>query len=66
MAKRTYRNDMSQSQKDKIAMANKGKKLSTHTKQLISRSLEKYWASLPMKPAQDDTPPSSTGSAGSL
>ena len=40
MAKRQWRNDMSQEQKDKIAMANKGKTLSQTTKNKISKSLE--------------------------
>lgn len=48
--KRQFRNDMSQTQKDKIAMANKGKKLSQQTKDKISKSLEKYWSRLPVKP----------------
>lgn len=50
MAKRQFRNDMSQSQRDKIAMANTGKKLSQQTKDKISKSMEKYWSRLPMKP----------------
>lgn len=50
MAKRQFRNDMSQQQKDKIAQANKGKKLSPEIRNKISKSLEKYWSRLPMKP----------------
>lgn len=50
MAKRLFRNDMSQSQRDKIAMANTGKKLSQQTKDKISKSMEKYWSRLPLKP----------------
>ena len=41
---------MSQQQKDKIAQANKGKKLSPEIRNKISKSLEKYWSRLPMKP----------------
>ena len=48
--KRQWRNDMSQSQKDKISMANKGKTLSQETRKKISKSHEKYWSRLPMKP----------------
>lgn len=50
---RKYRNDMPQSQKDKIAAANVGKTLSPQTKDKISRSMQKYWAGLPLKPATD-------------
>lgn len=50
MAKRQFRNDMSQSQRDKIAQANTGKKLSQQTKDRISKSMEKYWSRLPLKP----------------
>jgi hypothetical protein len=48
--KRIYRNDMSQSQKDKLSIANQGKTLSTSTRQKISQALAKYWSSLPYKP----------------
>ena len=60
--KRTYRNDMAQSQKDKIAQANTGKVLSPETRRRISQSMAKYWAGLPYKPATSGTtpPPSST------
>lgn len=51
--KRIYRNDMQQAQKDKIAAANKGKTLSQQTKDRISRSMQKYWNSLPYKPNTD-------------
>ena len=62
MAHRTYRNDMPQKQKDKIAFANTGKKLSQQTKQRISQSMQKYWQKLPYKPdtptdEQQPTPP---------
>lgn len=54
MAKRIYRNDMAQDQKDKIAAANRGKHLTTATKAKISRAMAEYWASLPYKPDEDD------------
>lgn len=50
MAKRIYRNDMGQTQKDKIAAANRGKHLSPETKRRISQALTKYWNGLPYKP----------------
>ena len=55
MAKRQWRNDMSQQQKDNIAQANKGKKLSQQTKDRISKSLEKYWSQLLPKPTTSTT-----------
>ena len=54
MAKRIYRNDMAQDQKDKIAAANRGKHLTTATKAKISRAMAEYWASLPYKPDEED------------
>ena len=50
MAKRIWRNDMPQTQKDKIAAANTGKRLSDETKRRISRAMAQYWAKLPYKP----------------
>ena len=50
MAKRVWRNDMPQTQKDKIAAANRGKHLSPDTRRKIAQAMEKYWASLPYKP----------------
>ena len=50
MAKRIWRNDMPQTQKDKIAAANTGKHLTDDTKRKIARAMAKYWASLPYKP----------------
>ena len=61
--KRTYRNDMGQEQKDKIAAANRGKVLSPQTKQRISQSMQKYWAGLPFKPDTSGTT-TATGSTG--
>jgi hypothetical protein len=49
--KRRYRNDMPQSQKDKIAAKNVGKRLSQSTKDKISKSLVRYWGSLQYKPS---------------
>lgn len=60
---RVYRNDMQQAQKDKIAAANTGKKLSQQTKDKISRSMQKYWAQLPYKPeSSTQTPPPANNS----
>jgi len=50
MAKRIWRNDMPQTQRDKIATSNTGKHLDAETKRKISDSLTKYWAGLPFKP----------------
>lgn len=50
---RTYRNDMPQQQKDKIAAANKGRRHTQATKAKISRSMQKYWQRLPFKPVGD-------------
>lgn len=61
--RRIYRNDMSQSQKDKLSYINKGKTLSQSTKQKISQSMTKYWSSLPYKPDSSSgttTPPPTT------
>ena len=55
MAKRIWRNDMPQQQRDKIAAANTGKHLSADTRRKISAALEKYWAGLPYKPATGAT-----------
>ena len=65
--KRTYRNDMSQEQKDKIAQANTGKVLSPETRRRISQSMVKYWAGLPFKPSTSGTTaptPPTTGTTG--
>jgi hypothetical protein len=53
--KRIYRNDVSFETKQKQSVAHKNKKHSTATKQRISRSLQKYWASLPTKPSENNT-----------
>ena len=51
--KRTYRNDMSSAQKEKLRAANIGKTLSQSTKQKISKSMEDYWRKLPLKPGTE-------------
>ena len=61
MAKRVWRNDMPQTQKDKIAQANTGKHLSDETKAKISAALCDYWASLPTKPITASGNTASTG-----
>ena len=48
--KRQYRNDMPETQKQAISQKLTGRKLSNDTKIKISKSMEKYWASLPLKP----------------
>ena len=58
MAKRIWRNDMPQTQKDKIAAANTGKRLSDETKRKIAQAMAKYWAKLPYKP------PTASGTTG--
>lgn len=62
--KRTYRNDMPQAQKDKIAQANTGKKLSPETRRRISQSMAKYWAKLPYKPVTSTGDTSGTTTTG--
>lgn len=64
--KRTYRNDMPQAQKDKIAQANTGRVQSPETRRRISQAMAKYWAGLPFKPATSGTttPPPTTGTTG--
>ena len=63
MAKRVWRNDMPQTQRIKIAAANRGKRLSPETRNKISAALTKYWAKLPYKP---DSNTGGTESAGSV
>lgn len=62
MAKRVWRNDMAQQQKDKIAAANVGKQLTPATRAKISRSMAKYWARLPYKPGTEADTTSGTTS----
>jgi len=64
MAKRIYRNDMAQSQKDKIAAANTGKHLSDETKRKISQAMADYWAGLPFKPVTASGATGTTGTTG--
>lgn len=66
MAKRTYRNDMAQAQKDKIAAANIGKHLSQATKDKISKAMAEYWRGLPYKPGSDEERPAGTTSTDTL
>lgn len=55
--KRQYRNDMPQQQRDKISQKLSGRKLSNDTKAKISKSMQDYWASLPMKPINNSQNP---------
>ncbi len=50
MAKRQWRNDMPKTQREKIAAANTGKKMSDETKRKIAAAMAQYWAKLPYKP----------------
>ena len=61
MTKRTWRNDMPQQQRDRIAQANTGKHLSAETRRKISDALVKYWAGLPFKPVTSATSGTTTG-----
>lgn len=61
MAKRIWRNDMPQQQRDKIAQANTGKHLSDETRRKISDALVQYWAGLPFKPVSASTQAPTTG-----
>lgn len=54
MAKRIYRNDMPQQQKDKIAAAQTGRKHPQYVKDKISKSMQKYWQGLENKPGTDN------------
>lgn len=58
--KRIYRNDVSQQTREKQSIAHQGRKHSNDTKQKISKSMCNYWASLPMKPVNNNTSTTST------
>ena len=53
-AKRQFRNDMSDQQKQAISQKLKGRTLSQSTKDKISQSMIDYWDSLPLKPTPDN------------
>ena len=53
--KRIYRNDVSNSTREKQSVAHKGKTHSNETKQRISRAMCNYWAKLPTKPTTNNT-----------
>lgn len=53
--KRMYRNDVSDETKQKQSIAHKGKRHSESSKQKISQSLTKYWATLGLKPTNNNT-----------
>lgn len=61
MAKRLWRNDMSQQQRDKIAQAHTGRKHSEQSKRKISDSLKKYWDGLAFKPVTSTGNTTTTG-----
>lgn len=52
--KRIYRNDVSQLTREKQSIAHQGRKHSNDTKQKISKAMCDYWASLPMKPINNN------------
>lgn len=52
--KRIYRNDVSQQTREKQSIAHQGRKHSNDTKQKISKAMCDYWASLPMKPINNN------------
>lgn len=64
MAKRQWRNDMPQQQRDKIAQAHTGKRHNETTKRLISDKLKKYWDSLAFKPVTSTGNTSTPGTTG--
>lgn len=53
--RRRYRNDMPEAQRQAISQKLQGRKLSQNTKLKISKSMQDYWASLPMKPITSGT-----------
>ena len=52
--KRIYRNDVSQLTRERQSIAHQGRKHSNDTKQKISKAMCDYWASLPMKPINNN------------
>ena len=52
--KRMFRNDMSDQQKRAISMKLQGRTLTQSTKDKISKAMQDYWASLPLKPATEN------------
>ena len=53
--KRKYRNDVPEDVKLRIAGKLKGRIKSKATREKISRSMRRYWSSLPMKPGTSVT-----------
>lgn len=51
--KRKFRNDMSDQQKRAISQKLQGRKMPQSTKDKISKSMQDYWASLPLKPTTE-------------
>lgn len=54
MAKRLYRNDVSDITKEKQSVAHRGRKHTNETKNKISKSLQDYWQKLPVKPTTNN------------
>lgn len=53
--RRMFRNDVSAETRAKQSVAHQGRKHSNDTKNKISKSLQIYWANLPMKPTTNNT-----------
>lgn len=53
--KRIYRNDVSDETRMKQSLAHTGRRHSNSVKQKISKAMCDYWASLPMKPVNNNT-----------
>ena len=66
MAKRQWRNDMPQQQRDKIAQAHTGRKHSEQSKRKIADSLRKYWDGLAYKPVTSTGTTTGTTTGGTV
>lgn len=60
MAKRLYRNDVSDITREKQSLAHQGRKHSIESRNKISQSLQKYWAGLGTKPTTNSNNTSTT------
>jgi hypothetical protein len=66
MAKRQWRNDMPQQQRDKIAQAHTGRKHTEQSKRKIADSLRKYWDGLAYKPVTSTGNTTGTTTGGTV
>ena len=62
--KRIYRNDVSQLTRKRQSIAHQGRKHSNDTKPKISKAMCDYWASLPMKPINNNNTPTTDTNYG--